>query len=117
VPWIWVDSEASQAGGRALWAIPKDAASFQLQGAGSSAETPMGPAGVAPGPGGLRLGRHSFAFATAQPDGGRTVMARARLTAELTVSRETWRLPPPLDRLAAPFLTARLDDAELVFGE
>lgn len=117
LPWMWVDSEASRAGGRALWAIPKDIASFRPQGSGFAAETAIGPATLAPGAGGLRLGRHGFGFATAQPDGGRTVMARARITADLTLTRDAWRLPPPLDRLGAPFLTARLDDAELVFGD
>jgi len=117
LPWIWVDSETSRAGGRALWAIPKDLAGFAPQETGFSAQTPLGPASVAPGAGGLRLGRRSFGFATAQPDGRRTVMARARITAELAFTRDAWRLPPPLDRLGAPFMTARLEDAELVFGD
>lgn len=115
---IFVDSEASQLGGHRLWAIPKSLARFCGNGESAmTAQTPLGVALLTPGRPGISLGRRTFRFATAQADHGRTVVARASLTANLRRSDDKWRLPAPLEALGRPLAAFRLEDVELRFGE
>lgn len=115
LPWVWVDSQASQAGGRALWAIPKDMAAFRQDATAMTAETPLGPAGLQPRRRGAHMGRRTLGFATAQPDQGRTIMARASITADIRWARADWRLPIALP--AKPLMSFELEDLQLVFGD
>lgn len=117
IPWIWVDSDASRTGGRILWSLPKQRASFEAEDHERTAETPSGPASLEHRGTGLPLGRWPLAFVVAQPSPTGPVYAPCRLRADLRLARTRWRLPPPLDRLPArPWLSLHLTDAELVLG-
>ncbi|MBE7187665.1 acetoacetate decarboxylase family protein [Jatrophihabitans endophyticus] len=127
---IWVDSEASLAGGRALWAIPKELAEFEIDRAGRStrfaartAAEPIAVTGVARG---LRLpGRWPLAFTVVQ----RAVAVGGRATARISpvrarggvaLTRSRWIAEPfgPLGFLAGrrALLTVSLRDFVMQFG-
>lgn len=114
---IWVDSEASRAGGRSLWAIPKELATLAINPPAAAA------AGIAtaviragrrlpgrwPTPMSLRQARGETLVET--PVRGRTALRRARID---------WT-PVPGGRLAyltgrRPLLSVVLDDFRLQFG-
>jgi hypothetical protein len=115
VPWIWVDSAASRAGGRALWSIPKEVALFDgltardLDGRWiASAET----TGWSWLP-----GRWLFRLRTVQPAGDRVSETPARIVGRLAFGRSRWRMAAPMPLLnRPPLITARLDRASLRFG-
>lgn len=103
---IWVDSEASRAGGRELWGIPKEMATF----------------GSAPGIAALRAtaGRGlpvpPFPLVTVQPDHLALNFARGRLRP----MRAKWEFAAdgPLGWLRGrtPVASAALTDARITFG-
>jgi hypothetical protein len=112
VPQIWVDSEASRLGGRALWAIPKQLARF---GDGSSI------AGVAV-TGGVPLpGRGKVAGRVAQRLDGRDVRAHAAMSGRVRLVRAGWMFPVggPLGYLTGrtPLVSLAMDDMRLTFGQ
>ncbi len=131
---IWVDSEVSLAGGRALWAIPKDLAALDL-----GVAAPTGPLGVrrataamtvegAP-TASLSVGTATraappapFAFTTVQRrDDGSVVRARVSGSARLQPGRARWEFDPagPLGWLAGrrALTSACLADFRMTFGD
>ena len=132
---IWVDSQASLAGGRELWGIPKDLAELEITdavsasagtGAGTDAVsastgTGAGPiAGARVTPGRRLPGRWPTGFSVAQLLGGRVHTTPVRGRAGLQTGSAKWDVDPagPLAYLAGrqPLLTLALRDFRLVFG-
>ena len=115
---IWVDSEASRDGGRALWAIPKDLAEFERESHRSYAAPGIGSLGV------LRVRRLPFplplGFRTAQDRDGTMVVAQVKGRARLGLVRGAWSFEPdgPLGFLAGrrPLLSLAMHPFRLVFG-
>ena len=122
VPQCWVDSPASAAGGRALWSIPRGLAHFTRGDMAWRSETRDGRpiAELAPANAVQGLGRRTFRLGVAQPDGERLVRSAGSLRGALALAPLRWRFSPegPLRWLAKakPFVSVRLDDAELAFG-
>jgi hypothetical protein len=118
IPWIWVDSPASAAGARELWAIPKSLAAFEgepptlVRGAGRRLASVLARAAV-------RLpGRWPARLTVVQARSGQAVETPVRIRTRAAWGEAAWRTRPPLPALAeeAPLFTLRLDDAQLVFG-
>ncbi len=116
---IWVDSPASMAGGRELWAIPKDLAEFSRV-TDASYE--------AHGIGRLRLGRIRrlpfqlpLRFRIAQDREGRLVTSPVAGRARLGITRGTWTFDSDgaLGFLAGrrPLLTMTVEPFRLTFGQ
>jgi hypothetical protein len=124
VPGIWVDSAAAQAGGRVLWALPKEPATFAdgLDGRVFASGADGRDIGAAAFRRRARLpGRWPIRFRVAQPDG-----QRARLSAVAASGRIEWgaasvEISPtgPLAGLAGrrPLVAAALRGFVLTFGE
>lgn len=125
---IWVDSPASRAGGRALWAIPKELATSHRRATDLPADqTAFRLPDGAPI---LRLDRHAgrrltpgrvpIPVATAQRDGSATVTAHNTVTATVRTARARWQVAVdgPLGWLAGrrPLGAVTLTDARLTFG-
>nr|WP_297418846.1 acetoacetate decarboxylase family protein [uncultured Nocardioides sp.] len=127
---IWVDDETSRAGGRVLWAIPKELADFDLE------ETRVGPtahtalaarvdevtvasAQFASAPG-AALVRAPFAATLVQPRDGRDLLTPWRGSAKSLPALGSWEFDPsgPLAFLQGrrPLVSFRLTDVRLVFG-
>ncbi len=115
---IWVDSEASRDGGRALWAIPKDLAAFQRT---------THEAWTAVGIGSLRVQRvrrlpfaAPVGFRLAQDRDGHPVVSPVRGRVRIGLARGSWSFDPkgPLGFLAdrRPALTLTLRPFHLIFG-
>ena len=134
---IWVDSPGSRAGGRDLWAIPKDLARFArtVRGRDDRHATWDVAATTGPDTGDARpswahvqvsdrgpLGpRVPFAFRTRQVrDDGSVVVTPVRGTARLGLSRARWQAydEGPLAWLAGgrPLVTVRAADFAMEFG-
>lgn len=138
---IWVDSEASRDGGRALWGIPKDLARFDFRGTWFSAAAPSGPDGagtiasgtiasgtlasgtIASGtvrPGALFPVRLPVRFQVAQRLDGRLKVSRVRSTAALSLARATFEAsaggPLRFLRGRRPVLAFVLRDFRMSFG-
>lgn len=127
IPQIWVTSPVSRAGGRALWGIPKDLASFGWEGRSRvrvEARDDEG-AGIARltarvGPR-LVPGRVTLPLPTAQRRlDGSTVRAHNTVTGTLRRLAVRWDLSPegPLGHLHGlrPIASAAVVDASIVFG-
>lgn len=123
---IWVDSEASLRGGRQLWGIPKEFATFDVERRRASqhwaAETPDS-APVARGTVTARTtfpGRWSVGCTVAQQLAGSLALTPVRSRSVLGPCRASWELPAggPLDWLcgARPLLSVSLRDLTLRFG-
>ncbi|WP_041832505.1 acetoacetate decarboxylase family protein [Actinoplanes sp. N902-109] len=110
---IWVDSPASRAGGRALWAIPKELSTLHIAPPRAVAD---GIAGATIGVGRKLPGRLPAPLSIAQAG----VTTPVRGTAALRAARITWRIPPdgPLGWLAGrrPVASVTLADFRLRFG-
>lgn len=118
---IWVDSETSRDGGRALWGIPKELAAFDVDGADFSAEDGNG--SVATGtvrPVVTLPFTTPASFRIVQWLDGRAKVSRVRSRARLAVSRARFTADPggPLAFLAGcrPFVTFSLRDFRMSFG-
>lgn len=126
---IWVDSPASRAGGRELWAIPKELADFEIEpvrrGAPRAIDTQhyaahgICSADVAPArvlPFALPVG-----FRIAQDGAGRLVVSAVRGSARLGLVRAKWRFASdgPLAFLArrGPLLSLAARPFHVVFGQ
>lgn len=125
VPQIWVTSDASVAGGRALWGIPKERCTVTrrdgpgLLGAEVAAEDrPV--AGLAAVVGREVLPRFPVTVVTAQRKEGSAVVARHRVQARVHTLRARWQIPAdgPLGHLAGrrPLLSVALTGMTAVFG-
>ncbi|ROR89832.1 acetoacetate decarboxylase family protein [Nocardioides aurantiacus] len=126
---IWVDSPASRAGGRDLWAIPKELASFRRTTRGRAerhATWEIGDeaatwASIEVTDAGPRTPRVPFAFRTRQVrDDGSVVVTPVRGTARLGRSTARWTAydEGPLAWLAGerPLVTLRATDFAMEFG-
>jgi hypothetical protein len=123
---VWVDSEPSLRGGRELWGIPKDLATFEVEQAGPTqrwaAATPDD-APIAQGrvTGRGRLpGRWPAGYTVAQQLGGRLALTPVRSRGAVQPARASWAFAPggPLRwlRTARPLLSVSLRDVDLRFG-
>lgn len=118
---IWVDSEQSRDGGRALWGIPKDLATFDFDGVHRSAWDEKG--GIAEGSVRplLRLpGRWPAGFSVVQWLDGAAKISPVRSRAAVSIDRATLDADPtgPLGFLAGrrPLLSFSLRDFVMSFG-
>ncbi|MDQ4020574.1 MAG: acetoacetate decarboxylase family protein [Actinomycetota bacterium] len=119
---IWVDSTPSLRGGRELWGIPKQRASFHVDGAtcaavhGESeliASSTVRPIGALPG-------RCRSRFTVAQQRAGELVFIPVRCSSRMRLIQISWAFPPG-GRLgwladAHPAFSASLRDFRLRFG-
>jgi hypothetical protein len=85
---IWVDSEASRDGGRALWGIPKELASFD--GGFASAAGPIASVALSPFEG--LPPRLPVGFKVVQDLAGRPVTTPVRSTARYGLARVRWTI-------------------------
>ena len=119
---IWVDSEASRDGGRALWAIPKDLADFGVRPhssyVASEGATTIGSLdvdGAKSLPVALPVG-----FSVAQDRGGEPLITRVRGRGRIGLARARWAFDAdgPMGYLAAEkaFFTLALRPFRIVFG-
>ena len=115
---IWVDSESSMLGGRALWGIPKELATFGPL----TAETAAGPiasASFTPRRVGFPVPR-LLRGSTIQTLGGRTVASPIRAGGRVRTAEATWSLPAdgPLAWLRAgrPVTSVIAEDFSMRFG-
>lgn len=115
---IWVDSKASCDGGRALWAIPKELAEFEVHPARSYVAATIGR---------LTVGRCRslpltlpLRFTVAQDRAGTLLTTRVRGRGQIGIGRGKWDFDTDgeLGYLAGhgPFLTARLKPLQITFG-
>ena len=118
IPQIWVDSAASRAGGRELWAIPKELGVFEHSERAASME---GVAAIEVSPGRTLLpGLRQLALPILQVLDGRRVLSRNRVIGRLQSLRAAWTFEPggPLGYLAVrkPVLSVAIRDASIIFG-
>lgn len=121
---IWVDNEASMAGGRALWGIPKEMAAFEIHrahGTSFAAKTGDGTLATARFTVRGRLpGRPPLTYRLAQTLDDRLKTTRVRSRAALRPTRAQWTAPAGsrLSALArrAPLFSLTLHDFTLRFG-
>lgn len=134
---IWVDSPASQAGGRRLWAIPKDRADLDFTygrgftatagtgGASSPADEPVAGEGdwiatAAFSPRPTLPARLPANFAIRQESAGGPLTSAVRSSAKPGAATAAWNINPhgPLGYLAGrtPVLSAHLAGARIRFG-
>ncbi len=119
---IWVDSAASLHGGRELWGIPKQRASFQVDGATCAAVDADGEliTSSAVRPIGALLGRCPSRYTVAQQRAGELMFIPVRCTSKLRLIQISWEFSPDgaLRWLAdaRPAFSASLRDFTLRFG-
>jgi hypothetical protein len=128
---IWVDSPASQAGGRALWAIPKDLATTRSTSTGRASAHPVERTEFhLPGAPIVRLDRRpgrrlaptrvAGPIPTAQREGAVTVTAQNTVTATVRTASAHWEVAArgPLGWLTShrPLGSFTLTNADLTFG-
>ncbi len=113
---IWVDSPASRDGGRALWAIPKDLAAFDVD--PEDTYVARGIASATTGAVRTIVPRLPLAFRIAQERDGRALVTRVRGSIRPGLARSRWRFTGPLAHLGErrPLLTLVARRFHLVFG-
>lgn len=119
---IWVDSEASRDGGRALWAIPKDLAEFDVRPhtsyVASGGNTSIGSLEVVKAKP-LSLPA-AIAFSVAQDRDGSLVVSKVRGRGRLGRAKANWTFNPdgPMGYLAGrkALMTLVLRPLRIVFG-
>lgn len=118
---IWVDSIDSRDGGRALWGIPKELATFALTAHDARADTPETPLAASTWPTSRRLPmRWPISFRVTQAMAGvpKTTVVRAK--ARVGFAAVTWHLPTasPLSFLTGrkPLLSVVASDFRMRFG-
>ncbi|MDQ3761614.1 MAG: acetoacetate decarboxylase family protein [Actinomycetota bacterium] len=119
---IWVDSAPSLHGGRNLWGIPKQWASFHVDGATCAAKDPDGNllASTAIQPIGALPGRWRSGYKVAQQRAGELMLIPVRCTFGVRLIGLNWEFAPggPLGWLAdaRPAFSTSLRDFTLRFG-
>jgi hypothetical protein len=127
IPQIWVDSEASRDGARALWGIPKDLAQFQRSAEGTRLKSEMSLAGSPvvrlDAKVGLPLTPRRIKlpdFALAQRLGGVAFLSRHFAVTGVRFAKASWDFAAagPLGYLRGlrPFVSFAAPDTALVFG-
>jgi hypothetical protein len=126
IPQIWVDSPASQQGGRELWGIPKQLADFErsdrADAASVSASTADGPVARLDARYGRPLlpGMRQFGLPIHQAVGKGSTLSHNRVIGRLAALHTRWDFAPdgPLGYLAGlrPVASFALHDASIVFG-
>jgi hypothetical protein len=118
---IWVDSAASRDGGRALWGIPKDLATFAFGGGDYAAADDAGT--IAHGSVRPRLwlpGRWPVRFHVGQQLDGTAKLSPVRVRARLGITHASFAADPngPLAFLVGrrPLLSVALGDFRMSFG-
>ena len=114
---IWVDSPASMAGGRELWGIPKQLATFTR--ADATTVTMGETASLASTLGGALLpGTRQLPLPTLQWFDGRRILSHNRIVGHLRRLRTRWTFGGELAWLATrkPIFSAAIVDASIVFG-
>lgn len=120
---IWVDSEASRDGGRALWSIPKDLADFDAaphdRYEARAEGRPFARLSMKRPRTGLPV-RGSFRIAQGDADGS-TVTTPVHVSGRFAPCRARWWTSPqgPMGTIAGrrPFLTLAAHRLKLVFGD
>lgn len=114
---IWVDSPDSRDGGRALWGIPKELASFGFSDTAASADA-IASAGLHRRRPAVRL---PVGFRVTQALRGKPLTTPVRATARWGLARVAWRIDPhgPLGFLAGrrPLLSVSAADFRMRFGQ
>ncbi len=125
IPLIWVDSAQSRVGGRELWGIPKDLASFDWRESGDRVQASMSLEGREVASVETRRsisipGRWPLPLPTAQRVDGRTIYSKNAVRARLAFVSTRWEFASdgPLGFLAGvrPLVSMALNDADVVFG-
>lgn len=119
IPQIWVDSPASQAGGRELWGIPKQLAVFERSATHASMNSTEvqfdGSAGR-----GLLPGMRQLPLPILQPVEGGSILSHNRVIGRIRSLRARWSFAAdgPLDYLTGhrPFFSFAVSDASIIFG-
>ncbi|MFD7653743.1 acetoacetate decarboxylase family protein [Actinosynnema sp. NPDC059797] len=113
---IWVDSPVSRAGGRELWGIPKELATFDSPTSAHDGRGPIARLATSPARPGPRL---PLAASTWQVLGAALARTPLRATARVAPLRAAWQVNPagPLNWLPArPLLSVALKALRLRFG-
>jgi hypothetical protein len=118
---IWVDSEPSRAGGRALWGIPKELASFEFAAGRFAARDEKGALAVGTSRRRLSLpGRLPVRFAVVQELARRAKVSPVRSRARVELAAASFTADPagPLAFLAGrrPLASFALRDFRMRFG-
>ena len=118
---IWVDSSASLAGGRELWGIPKELATFDFAGSQFTARDDVGPLAHGTVERIVALpGRWPSGFRVAQWLGGKPKFSPVHSRSAVELSRATFEADPsgPLAFLAGrtPIASFTLRDFQMDFG-
>ena len=126
IPQIWVDSPASQAGGRALWGIPKQLGVFDRTERGAHVTVRMrdgdGPVAEIRAIRGLPLlpGMRQLALPILQVLDSRRILSHNRVIGRITGLRASWTINPagPLTWLSGhrPLMNVAIRDASIIFG-
>ena len=119
IPQIWVDSPASQAGGRELWGIPKQLAVFERSATDASMNSTEvqleGSAGR-----GLLPGMRQLPLPILQPVEGGSILSHNRVIGRIRSLCARWSFAAdgPLDYLTGhrPFFSFAVSDASIIFG-
>lgn len=118
---IWVDSIASRNGGRALWGIPKQLASFEFEGGNYSARDDEGPLAHAMVRTVAKLPRRwPSSFRVVQWLGGKAKITPVRSKSGIALARATFEADPsgPLAFLSGrkPLVSFSVTDFRMSFG-
>lgn len=117
---IWVDSAASRQGGRALWGIPKESATFGVDSVEPLRIEAHGIASASLGDRVTLPGKWPLGYRIAQSMAGSLVESRVRVRGRAAVRTASWHLAPhgPLGWLHGrePFLSLALHGFEMRFG-
>lgn len=122
IPQIWVDSPASRAGGRELWAIPKQLETFERSEQGSTVTASMGSVAAVNARYGRRLipGMPQLPLPILQALDARRVLSRNRVIGRIFGLRSEWTFDPqgPLGYLTGskPLISVAIRDASIIFG-
>jgi len=122
IPQIWVDSPTSLAGGRELWAIPKELGTFFRSETTDTASVKLESVARLDARYGRRLlpGMTQLPLTTLQPTAAGDVVSRNRAIGRVSSLRASWTFDPdgPLSYLAGrrPFFSAAIRDASIIFG-